>query len=40
MTTASTLREIGRLLRQTAPASLSVLTLSISDKKGRGFEAI
>ena len=40
MTTAATLRELGRTLKQTAPASLSVLVLAIADPKGRGFEAI
>jgi len=40
MTTGSTLRELGRTLKHAAPASLSVLTLAIADKRGRGFEVI
>ncbi|MEO6435303.1 MAG: phosphoribosyltransferase family protein [Tepidisphaeraceae bacterium] len=40
MTTASTLRELGRLLKQTEPASLSAMVLAVADPKGRGFELI
>ena len=40
MTTGSTLRELGRLLKHAAPASLSTLVLAVSDPRGRGFEAI
>lgn len=40
MTTGSTLRELGRLLKHAAPASLSTLVLAVADPRGRGFEAI
>jgi ComF family protein len=40
MTSAATLRALGRVLREAEPASLNALVLAVADPRGRGFESI
>lgn len=39
-TSASTLKEVARVIRRACPVSISVLTMAISDPKGRDFTTV